>query len=123
MAMKHPIDEPDPSKINDLDDMIAQSIKDQATTELMLKLCTIAIILIAILFLVSTFSSLSKDLTLRNFNSEDRQLLTEPSKHNLLCIDGNKLVTITEPIMLITNTSYVTEYKSFFKTNCKVVEK
>lgn len=101
MAMKHPIDEPS---------------KDVQRSEYN-EVKTIVFLLISLICFIIFMSSL------RNFNSEDRQLLTEPSKHNLLCIDGNKLVTITEPIMLITDTSYVTEHKSFFKTNCKVVKK
>ena len=47
MTMKHTID--------DLDVKIAQSIKDQATTNLMLKLCTIATISLAITACVIAF--------------------------------------------------------------------
>lgn len=52
MAMKHHID--------DLDDKIAQSIKDQATTDLMIKLCVIATISLAISACVVMFWMLNQ---------------------------------------------------------------
>lgn len=104
--MKHPIEEP--HQPND--------VSHSEHNKIMTKVFLLFSLTCFIIFVVGIHDYLTY-----KFNLEDRQLLTEPSKHNLLCIVGNKLVTITEPIMLITDTSYVTEYKSFTKTNCKVV--